>query len=141
MSNSESIARSRLSLVRDPLLLGAAGIAGIAALHLRDPHQSTWLLCPFLTLTGYSCPGCGGLRAINLLSNGEWAAAVSSNLLAVVLVPVLVIAWLLWLWRRARGDAQAQLISLSTRAIAIASAVALVFWIARLTPWGSWLAP
>ncbi len=139
--STAAVERSAPHPVRDPLLVGAVGAVGLAALHFRDPHGSTWVLCPFLTLTGYPCPGCGGLRAINLLTNGDLVGAASSNLLAVVLVPVMVIAWAVWLWRRARGNSDARMIVLSTRILAVASAGAVVFWILRLTPWGSWLAP
>lgn len=134
-------APSRGRLLRDPLLVGTLGVAGAIALHLRDPHEATWVLCPFKFLTGYPCPGCGGLRAINLLGNGEFVAAVSSNLLAVALVPIVAVAWLLWFWRRARGDADARMISLSNSVLAIGVVAAVVFGVLRVTPWGSWLAP
>ena len=48
---------------------------------------------------GVYCPGCGGLRAVNDLTNGDLGAAASSNLLLVVLLPVAV----LWLLRWSRG--------------------------------------
>ena len=70
--------------MRAPLIAGAAGLAAFALLHFRDPHvEGAYGFCPFLVLTGQPCPGCGGLRAVNLLTRGEVAAAVSSNLFAV----------------------------------------------------------
>ena len=41
---------------------------------------------PILAITGRPCPGCGGLRAVNDLTNGDVAGALSSNLMAVALV-------------------------------------------------------
>lgn len=132
---------SRSALLRDPLLVGAAGVGAVALLHVRDPHEpGSWGLCPFLVLTGQPCPGCGGLRAVNLLSRGDVVGAISSNVLAVVMVVVLAVAWLLWIVRRARGI-DGRMIVLTTRVAYVIGAVAVLFWVARLTPWGAWLAP
>ncbi len=78
----------------------ALTIGGLAAatlaLHVRDPHdQYSWGLCPSAAL-GLSCPGCGGLRAVNDLTHGDLAAAASSNLLLVVAMPFAVVALGLW---------------------------------------------
>ena len=127
MSDVASPDVNRMQLLRDPLLVGAVGALGVAALHFRDPHESTWLLCPFKTVTGYPCPGCGGLRAINLLSNGEIGAAISS--------------WGLWFFRRARGDRDARMITISTTVLMFSTIAAVVFGVLRVTPWGSGLAP
>jgi len=134
-------AASRGRLLRGPLLAAAGGAAALALLHLHDPHQQgAYGFCPFLRLTGLPCPGCGGLRAVNLLTNGEPVAAVSSNLFAVVLVGVLAVAWLVWTVRRARGR-DAAFLTLSARTIVLLGVVVAVFGVVRLTPWGAWLAP
>lgn len=77
---------------------------------------------------------------MNLLTRGDVAAAVSSNLLAVALVCVGVVAWLVWLGRRARG-LPARYLTWSARTVTAMGVLAAVFGIARLTPWGAWLAP
>ncbi len=108
---------------------------------MRDPHESgSYGYCPFQLLTGRPCPGCGGLRAVNLLTDGEFTAAASSNLLAVVLVLGASVAWLVWFVRRARGI-DAPFLNLSSRVVVWCAIAAAVFWILRLTPWGAWLAP
>lgn len=127
--------------LRAPALVGATGLAAFAALRLRDPHQDgSWGYCPFLWVTGRPCPFCGGLRAVNDLTHGDVVGAMSSNLLAVLLVAALGVAWVLWVWRRWRGRVD-RMIVLSPRASAWVLAGIGVFWVARLTPWGSWLAP
>lgn len=138
IASSDTALATRL---RDPAIFAVAGIAGVALLHFRDPHESTYIACPFLFLTGRPCPGCGGLRAINLLTNGELVAAMSSNLLAVALLLVVPVLWLRWVWRSARGAGEAQLFAMSNRTIGVATVLIAVFWVARLTPWGAWLAP
>ena len=48
-------------------------------------------LCPFHAVTGLWCPLCGSLRGLGLAAQGHVLAALGSNLLLVVTVPVL--AW------------------------------------------------
>ena len=86
------------------------------------------------------CPGCGGLRATNLLSRGELEAAVSSNLLAVVLIVGASVGWLVWFTRRLRG-VDAPYLTWSSRSITIAGVLIFAFWVLRITPWGAGLAP
>jgi len=123
------------------VLAAAGGLAGLALLHVRDPHeQGSYGFCPFLRLTGQPCPGCGGLRALHLLTDGDVAAAASSNLFAVSLLGVLVAAWVVWTARRARGRA-APFVTWSSRTIVGAGLLVAVFGLLRVTPWGAWLAP
>ena len=49
--------------------------------------------CPFHTLTGFHCPGCGTLRAIHCLLHGELFAALRLNPLMLLSLPFL--AWML----------------------------------------------
>lgn len=138
---SVSVHRSTPDLVRAPLLVGAAGASAAALLHLRDPHAAdAYGYCPFLWLTGHPCPGCGGLRAVNDLTNGDLVGAVSSNLLAVVFVATLAVVWAAWVVRRARG-VDAPMITLGDRTLVLVLLVALAFGVARNTACGAWLAP
>lgn len=121
--------------------MGAVGLGAAALLHFHDPHGSgSYGYCPFLVLTGRPCPGCGGLRAVNDLTRGDVAGAMGSNVLAVVLVATLAVAWVVWFARRARGRRD-RMIVLGANAGYAALAVLLVFGVVRNTPWGSWLAP
>jgi len=47
--------------------------------------------CPFYTITGLLCPGCGMFRAIGALLGAAVWQAVRYNALAVILLPVLAI--------------------------------------------------
>lgn len=93
--------------LRAPLVtIGALGVTTVA-LHLRDPHVSgSWGLCPLFATTGIYCPGCGGLRAVHDLTNGDLLGAAQSNLLFVLALPVILwalVAWVrsAWTGRRA----------------------------------------
>lgn len=134
--------RVRLRRVRPHLVLAGVVLLLSLALHLRDPHdQGSWGFCPWLLSTGTACPGCGGLRAVNDLTHGDVAAAASSNLLVVSALPLVAGLWarsLVQTWRDRRRP-------LPSRFVAVASAVGVVamvvFWVARNTPAGGWLAP
>ena len=62
-------------------------------------ESSLYFICPFKTLCGLDCFGCGGQRAISHLLNGDVPSALQSNAYAVlVLVPYLSLQVLLfWL--------------------------------------------
>ncbi|MFO0936074.1 MAG: DUF2752 domain-containing protein [Gemmataceae bacterium] len=63
-------------------------------------EQSFYPRCQLHSLTGLHCPGCGLTRSVHSLLNGELKQAVSYNLLAIVVVPVLAVAMIrsLWSW-------------------------------------------
>jgi len=135
-------AESRWLRLRAPVLL-AAGILGTSLLlHVRDPHQAgSWGFCPWLVLTGQFCPGCGGLRAVNDLTHGNFGAAASSNLMFVTSIPLALILWGRWFGDRWHGVQR----RMSTRMVFVCSgvflSVAVTFWVLRNLSFGAWLAP
>lgn len=140
-SGSPRADRSRAALLRAPLLIGGAGAAALAALNLRDPHASgSWGMCPFLLLTGEPCPGCGGLRAMNDLTRGDVASALSSNAAAVAFVAVMGAAWVVWVVRRSRGQ-DVPWIRLTRPWFIVVAVSLLAFAVLRWTPWGHGLQP
>jgi hypothetical protein len=128
------------------MLAPAATIGGLAlatlALHLRDPHQhGSWGLCPFHATTGLYCPGCGGLRAVNDLTQGQIGAAFSSNVVVTVLVPVATVLLAVWAFDRWRGHTR-RVPWQRLRPFVVALVTVLVaFTVARNTGAGAWLAP
>ena len=110
------------------------------ALHLRDPHaEASWGLCP-TAMMGFWCPGCGGLRAVNDLTNLRFADAASSNLAFVIALPFLVGGLALWTVDRWRGHRRRVPIStISTTAFAVVALLAVFTVLRNLS--GSWLAP
>jgi len=132
---------TRAELLRGPMLVGAAGIGALGLLHVRDPHESgSYGFCPFLLLTGQPCPGCGGLRAMNNLTHGDVAGALSSNAMAVVLLVVMGAAWVAWFYQRWRGRPVPLLAGRSPVLWGLVIAFVL-FGVLRWTPWGAWLRP
>ena len=133
---------SRLARLGPPLVLAALVLGASVVLHLRDPHdQGSYGFCPWLTLTGTYCPGCGGLRAVNDLTDLRVVDAASSNLLLVATLPAFAAGWLRSVHQRWHGvlkplpPARAQVL------IAVASAFILAFWVVRNLPFAGWLTP
>lgn len=108
VSGGESRAPSRRSRLLGPLLAAGGVLAATGYVALVDPNSpGHYPLCPFKAMTGWDCPGCGGLRAVHDLAHGNLAAALDQNALAVVvLLPVAVVMWLGWLRRAWTGPRQ-----------------------------------
>jgi hypothetical protein len=127
------------------MLAPALTIGGLAlatlALHLRDPHQhASWGLCPSAVM-GVYCPGCGGLRAVNDLTNGHIGAALSSNLVVTLMVPVAVVVLGIWATDRWQGRSRHLSWHRLRRGAYGLLFVLAVFTVLRNIPIGSWLAP
>jgi len=101
--------------------------ASVAVLYGVDPtRHAITPPCPYLTLTGLACPGCGLTRAVHFLLHGEvgrafafnpWAFVSGPALLAFILLSVVPdpartvrvrtgISWMMlmitigfWIWR------------------------------------------
>ncbi len=132
---------TRWPAIRTPIVVAGAGLAAVSLLHLHDPHNTgAYGFCPFHVLTGLWCPGCGGLRAVNDLTNGDVVGSLSSNVFILPLLVVLVGAWILWVRKRWRGGGGRMIVLHKPSAVAILVLLA-AFAILRNTPWGSWFAP
>jgi len=82
---------------------GASAVGALAYIGIGDPHSPDFGFpaCPFKALTGWNCPGCGGLRMTHDVLHGDLGAAIVDNVFLLVGLPILAI-WLLVRWRR--GD-------------------------------------
>ncbi|WP_433661273.1 DUF2752 domain-containing protein [Nocardia sp. CA-128927] len=124
-----------------PLLVAGVGIGIGVLLHVRDPHiDGSYGVCPVYALTGWWCPGCGGMRAIHNLTDGHLLDAVHSNLLAIPLV----LAFVLWIsdWTlRARRGQRMRLPSINRATMWSFFALLTVYTVLRNTPWGTWFTP
>lgn len=79
-------------------------IAATGLVWAVDPNEpGHYPMCPTMALFGIDCPGCGGLRATHALAHGDVATAFDHNALFVVMVPVLVALWALWMRRAWTG--------------------------------------
>lgn len=126
--------------LRAPLAAAGAALAATAYLAAVNPNQAGhYPTCPFLYVTGYACPGCGSLRAVHDLATGRVDAALHRNPLTVLAVPMLVLMWLSWARRSARGRPRTWV----APAWLLWSLLGLVlaFWVLRNLPGFGWLGP
>lgn len=123
--------------------LGAAVAAGaaFAVVAVVDPNvPGRYPPCPLLWLTGLYCPGCGGLRAMHALAEGDLPAALGFNPLAVALLPVAAALWARWAVRCWTG--RPALRKSAHPAFAwLFLAVIIVYGVVRNLPFGRFLAP
>ena len=84
---------------------GTAAVSGAALTYigLSDPHRPGFLFpgCPFKAMTGWNCPGCGGLRMTHDVLHGDLSAAMVDNAFVLIGTPLLAL-WLLVRWRLGR---------------------------------------
>lgn len=74
--------------------LTAVALIGAAAFFLWMVHPAEHAFiprCPLLQATGLYCPGCGSLRSIHYLLQGELAQAWAMNPMTVLLLPLLLV--------------------------------------------------
>ncbi len=134
--------RERLGRVGPALSLAGVVLAVSVLLHLRDPHRSgSWGFCPWLTMTGTYCPLCGGLRAVDDLTDGNVRTAASSNLLLVTSLPFVALLWTRTVLDRWRGVARAARPDHVLVGCLLTGLLALAFAVVRNTTAGAWLAP
>lgn len=96
--------RPRARRLVAPLAAAAGVIAATGYIRFVDPNQpGHYPMCPTLALLGVDCPGCGGLRATHALANGDIGLAMDHNALFVVLVPLLIGLWAVWVYRAWTG--------------------------------------
>lgn len=136
------VATTRWQRLRAPLITASALGAGALALHLRDPHVSgSWGFCPFLALTGMYCPGCGGLRAVNELTNFDLVAAAHANLVFVLSLPFIAWGFVGWFREAWTGeDHTARFLNGNWFYVGLATLLA-VFMVVRNLPGFEWLTP
>nr|WP_255721492.1 DUF2752 domain-containing protein [Corynebacterium sp. ACRQJ] len=52
--------------------------------------------CPTKALFGFNCPGCGSMRMIQALVQGDFSAALHYNAVGILAVILLIWSWLAW---------------------------------------------
>jgi len=117
-------------------------LAILVVLVAVGPHVADALPgCGFHRLTGWHCPGCGSTRAVKHLVRGEIGAAVDSNPLLILGLPLLGLIWAGHAWRMSRSRRPAGEVP-GWALWAIGTGVVL-FWILRNVPVYpfTWLAP
>lgn len=126
--------------------LPAAVLAGAAAAFafvgsVNPNHPGHYPVCPFLALTGWYCPACGGLRSAYAVVHGDLGGALHDNVLAVAGYGACAVLWVLWTLREARGRPVGGGARTGPALWWSLGALVAVFTVLRNLPAGSVLAP
>lgn len=119
-----------------PLVIVLASLAvGLAlVLFTFDPAQHAFYpMCLFKQMTGYDCPGCGGLRALHHLLHGDVRGAFHLNALAVIALPLLAVG-VVRAWWKSSHYKEATKCTTSFWVWLVVGAV-ILFGIVRNLPW------
>lgn len=96
VSGSGALRKASAPLIGLGLTLGAATFIGM----VNPSTSNIYPLCPTQILFGVDCPGCGGLRCVHEIMNGNLAGALDQNLLITILLPLVLIAFAAAIARR-----------------------------------------
>ncbi|MFG3468988.1 DUF2752 domain-containing protein [Streptomyces sp. NPDC047982] len=131
---------ARLRRLAAPVGVMAAVVGAFGYVGAVDPNEpGHYPVCPLLRLTGLYCPGCGGLRSAHAFAQGDIAAALGSNALAVAGYVLFAVLWVVWTARAARGRPMS--IAASPAVWWGIGAVLIAFSVVRNLPFGAALAP
>ena len=109
-------------------------IAGAAYLFLFEPGKTGFFpACPFRSLTGFTCPGCGTTRALHQILHGHFATAFTLNPLLLLSIPFILFAFIRYSVIVMRGGVPRPN-ALPASVIYAIFFVILSFWIFRNTP-------
>lgn len=133
-------APGRWTRLRTPVLLALGAVGACAAVAARDPNEpGSWLMCPYLATTGFVCPGCGTLRAVHALTQGDVATAWQRNPGLLLTVPVLVLVWLTAVRRAWLGVPRRW--TPGPRLLAVLPVLVAAYWVLRNVPGMDLLGP
>lgn len=123
-----------------PLGIGVAGLALAVGVQLVfDPFRTHIPLCLVNHLTGLECPGCGAIRAVHAMLDGDLLLALRNNALLTVAAPLAAAGMAVWTVRRALGR---RTDLMPSRAVLLALVgIAVLFSVLRNLPMFWFLAP
>ncbi|SHF51583.1 Protein of unknown function [Mariniphaga anaerophila] len=117
------------TLLKGGLLVALAALAVL--FFVLDPNKNIiFPRCPFYSLTGFYCPGCGSQRAIHSLLHLNLAGVVQSNLLFIPAVLTIGYHFLHKILNRKLGWNLPNIFYLKNTPWVIL-AIILLFWVLR----------
>ena len=125
---------TRVSRLAGPLFANLSVAVAASYVAWGNPYHSGFFPgCPFLAVSGFHCPGCGGLRATHELLHGNVAGALDMNPVAVLVLIPLMAGGLVW-WTAAAAGLKVPRFRLSTTAALMLPIFLALFWVVRNIP-------
>ena len=124
------------------LFAGAAVAVGVVVImfFFNPAEHGFFPRCFFRMVTGWDCPGCGGLRAAHQLLHGEVRAAFALNPLLVLALPFAAY-FIARPWVERWGGVKLPQPFKSMMWLWLALGVVVSFGVLRNLPWRQWLGP
>lgn len=112
-------------------------IVGLLSIYfLYNPSENTYFLkCPFKSITGYDCAGCGSQRALHQLLHSNVISAFKLNPLLIVSLPLIIYALYLKVHNYLFNTSYRVKLFYKKWFIYTFFGCALLFWIFRNTSW------
>jgi hypothetical protein len=134
LRSRSGVVGGRLPPLAAPIACGCCLAAGTAYVVANDPSEGgVFLPCPFRSLTGWWCPGCGLTRATHHLFRGDVLQALRFNLFAVLILAALAATYLAWVLHAA-GRSVRLAARIPTWAQVAAGTLLLAFAVVRNLP-------
>jgi len=81
--------------IRHPELIAIIIVTALVLLYIKQPGKSTiYPPCLIYKITGYYCPGCGSMRALNCLLHGDLKGFINFNPILLFIIPFLIIMFI-----------------------------------------------
>jgi Protein of unknown function (DUF2752) len=127
--------RTRQLAIAATAWLGLAiGAVFLFLFNPASPANQFFPKCPFHTLTGLQCPGCGSTRALYQILHLHPGAAFKLNPLTVLMLPFIAYSFLGYTKSVITGQPQRR-IFIPPLYMWLFLALLIFFWIFRNTPW------
>lgn len=117
-------------------LIRCAAVVAISLLYFFIDARETQLFpkCPFHSLTGLFCPGCGSQRAISALLHFDLISAMRFNVLLVASLPMIGYSVYASVMNTFTTKVVQQRLFHSVTFIWILAVVVMLFWVLRNVP-------
>lgn len=127
--------RPRARRMVAPVLTAVLSLGALGYLSMVDPNEpGHYPLCPTKALLGIDCPGCGCMRGLYSLTQGDIAGAANHNILLLIAVPFVIVLWVRWVmhsWRGVSPAVSMRTSRLRNRAMILALVAILAFGVVR----------
>ena len=95
----------RAARLRTPAIIAAGTAAAFTYIGSVSPYASgNYPSCPLFAVTGLYCPGCGSLRSMHSLANGDVIESFARNPIMPPLLLILALVFVRWVVLRWRGE-------------------------------------